>query len=189
MSLKTPLTPDEVIVIAALRRVRYPAASWDKRFANQLSDDGLTEKQRPQVWRLFIRYRRQIDCPDKARILAAAEKLAAPDFRKVNAAANEQARIDELKRQAADPGPCPGTDCVLRDGKWVGVPLSGGEGEPGPHGDDSQAKPDAGVITDNGDGTMSITVQPKFQLTEEESARMDDLLAWQEYSKKSTRPL
>lgn len=104
MSLKTPLTPDEVVVIAALRRVRYPAASWDKRFANQLSDDGLTEKQRPQVWRLFIRYRRQINCPDKARILAMAEKLAAPDFRKQQAAEREQARINQLKKEAEQRG-------------------------------------------------------------------------------------
>lgn len=66
------------------------------------SGETISEKQAPQLWRLFIRYRKQISFPDKQRLLQLAETLAAPDFRKVNKAANEQAKIDELKRQATE---------------------------------------------------------------------------------------
>jgi len=96
---RTPASEDEKIAVEALARVTYPPASWDKRFSRQLSPEGLTDKERPQVWRLFIRYRRQISHPRKAELLRKAESLAAPDFRKQQAAASEKARIDDLNRQ------------------------------------------------------------------------------------------
>lgn len=96
---RTPCTDDEKTAVEALARVSYPAASWDKRFSRQLSSSGLTEKERPQVWRLFIKYRRQINCPRKAELLKLAETLAAPDFRKQQAAANEQAKIEAIRQQ------------------------------------------------------------------------------------------
>ena len=96
---RTPCTDDEKTAVEALARVSYPVASWDKRFSRQLSPAGLTEKERPQVWRLFVKYRRQINCPRKAELLKVAETLAAPDFRKQQVAANEQARINAMRQQ------------------------------------------------------------------------------------------
>lgn len=98
------MTKDEATAVAALKVCTFPAASWDKRFVGDLTANELSDKQRPQVWRLFVRYRRQINCPDKARILALAEKLAAPDFRKQQAAEREQARINQLKKEAEQRG-------------------------------------------------------------------------------------
>ncbi len=94
---RTPCTEDEAIAVAALATVSYPPASWDKRFNRQLSPAGLTDKERPQVWRLFIRYRRQISHPRKAELLRRAEAMAAPNFRKLVADNNAKARIQELK--------------------------------------------------------------------------------------------
>ena len=105
-TMRTPTTDDERIAVEALARVSYPPASWDKRFSRQLSPEGLTDKERPQVWRLFIRYRRQISHPRRAELLRKAESLAAPDFRKQQAAANEQARIDELRRPSLPKPTC-----------------------------------------------------------------------------------
>jgi hypothetical protein len=98
MSARTPTNEDERIAVEALARVSYPSASWDKRFNRQLSPDALTDKERPQVWRLFIRYRRQISHPRKAELLKIAESLAAPDFRKQQAAANERAKIEAMRQ-------------------------------------------------------------------------------------------
>lgn len=79
--IRTPCTPDELIAVTALKHCGFAPASWDKRFVRQLSELGLTDKERPQVWRLFIRYRRQICHVRKAELLALAGTLAAPDFR------------------------------------------------------------------------------------------------------------
>lgn len=101
---KLPITDNEREAIKALQQVRFLPASWDKRFNRDvlsvaLETGMLGEKSVPQVWRLFIRYRRQISCPRKSELLALAQQRSAPDFRKVNAAAREQARIDEMKRK------------------------------------------------------------------------------------------
>jgi hypothetical protein len=102
MRTRTPLTVEETIALAALGCVRFPTASWDKRFVRSLYHiPGLTDKERPQLWRLFIRYRRQIDCPRKAELLKLAETLSAPDLRKVAAAQRAQAEIDALKEKYA----------------------------------------------------------------------------------------
>lgn len=78
--------------------VTFPVASWDKRFYRSLSSGELiTENESAQLWRLFIKYRKQMSFPDKARLLAVAEKLAAPDFRKLEADRREQTRIEEEK--------------------------------------------------------------------------------------------
>lgn len=102
MTIRTPYTPEEHIAAAALKCVGFPPASWDKRFANGLAASGLTDKERPQLWRLFIRYRRQIYCPRKEELLQMAEKLAAPDFRKQAAQARALERIEFLKRRIAE---------------------------------------------------------------------------------------
>jgi len=98
-TVRTPLSAEEMIAVAALKFCTFPVASWDKRFVGQLTAQGLSEKERPQVWRLFIRYRRQINCARKKELLKLAESLAAQDFRKLEAAKREQTRIDELKRE------------------------------------------------------------------------------------------
>ncbi|MEN6533353.1 MAG: hypothetical protein ABFD89_06800 [Bryobacteraceae bacterium] len=102
MTPRTPYSDDERIAALALRGCTFPLGSWDKRFVRSLHSEALTERERPQLWRLFIRYRRQIDCPRKAELLQAAERLAAPDFRKVARMGNDQARVDELKRKYAE---------------------------------------------------------------------------------------
>lgn len=73
---RSPYTPEEQIAAAALKCVTFPVASWDKRFAASLSPAGLTDRERPQLWRLFIRYRRQIHCPRKAELLHLAVAAA-----------------------------------------------------------------------------------------------------------------
>lgn len=95
------VTADERIAIQCLGTVSYPVASWDKRFARSMAGmETITEKEAPQVWRLFIRYRRQFFHPEKARLLALAEKLSAPDLRKQAALQHEQARyLQAMKPQ------------------------------------------------------------------------------------------
>ena len=77
--VKRPMTADERVVVPLLATVRYAPATWDKRFAREiqyaLKDGLITEGQSGQVWRLFWRYRRQIACEDKGRLLEMAEKL------------------------------------------------------------------------------------------------------------------
>ena len=107
MKTRTPCTPDEKLAIQLLQRCRFPTVSWDKRFTKQLNIEGLTEKERPQVWRLVVKYRRQIhgDVVDGQSMRGApwqnlldyAQKHAAPDLRKIQAAANEQAKIDQMR--------------------------------------------------------------------------------------------
>ena len=63
-SPKHPLSLDELSAIEALGSVRFPVASWDKRFYhNALCHAKVTgeigEKASPQLWRIFIRYRRR----------------------------------------------------------------------------------------------------------------------------------
>lgn len=77
--IKREMTADERVVVPLLATVRYAPATWDKRFAREiqyaLKEGLITEGQSGQVWRLFWRYRRQIVCPDKERLLEMAEKL------------------------------------------------------------------------------------------------------------------
>lgn len=103
-TLKRPLGFQESIAISLLNGVGMPVGCWDKRFRRDVLDEAqrtcrISDKAAAQLWRLFIRYRRQICHPTKATLMKVAEEKAAPDFRKQNAAANEQARIDELKRK------------------------------------------------------------------------------------------
>ena len=89
------MTVDELEAVNSLQHVSYPVASWDKRFARSLSGmTTISEKEVPQVWRLFRRYRRQFSCPNKERLLLVAERLSAPDFRKQRA---ESSRLAELQ--------------------------------------------------------------------------------------------
>lgn len=90
------MTDQEAEAVKALSRVRFPPCSWDKRFTRGMAGmNTITEKEAPQVWRLLIRYRRQIVSPSKLELLEAAGQLAAPDLRKVQA---EQAAIERYKR-------------------------------------------------------------------------------------------
>jgi len=83
-----------------LEHVSFPVASWDKRFYRSLSGlETITDKEAPQVWRLFKRYRRQISTPNKESLLQMAEELSAPDFRKQASMEHRQREIDELKRK------------------------------------------------------------------------------------------
>lgn len=101
---KRPLTDDERAAIKAIQHVGMPAGCWDKRFRRDVLDVALEtgkigEKSVAQLWRLFIRYRRQIPAELKARLMRIAESYSAPDFRKLQAAANAQAKIDALFAQ------------------------------------------------------------------------------------------
>jgi hypothetical protein len=114
-SPKRPLTADEADAIVMLSCVTYPVASWDKRFAAHLwsclKSGQIGVKAVPQLWRIFIRYRRQTSGARKAELLKLADGLAAVDYRK-------QARIDEAKAKYAT---------AMRDGyevPLIGVPKS-----------------------------------------------------------------
>ena len=91
-------TEDECKAVKCLKeQVTFPPASWDKRFTRELLTTTITEKESAQVWRLFTRYRRQIRHPEKARLLDVAEKLSAPDLRKLAKEAAERQRIAATK--------------------------------------------------------------------------------------------
>ena len=138
MTPRTPTNDDERLAVEALKGVRMLPASWEKRFRNQLSPDQLSEKERPQVWRLFKKYRRQIHGQTVAgvsmrgapwdNLLATAERLAAPDLRAVNARHEIQKRIDEAKarmatakQEAASPSaPVPIMRCGQTLELWAG---------------------------------------------------------------------
>ena len=101
---RRPITPDEKTAIFLLQGVTFPPASWDKRFArNIVHGDTITEKEASQVWRLFKRYRRQINHPHAAWLLAIAETLAAPDFRSQRAAQEAEARIAQMRAEQSQP--------------------------------------------------------------------------------------
>lgn len=109
MTQRTPTTPEEKTAVLALQVVRMMPASWEKRFRSQLNPEQLSEKERPQVWRLFKKYRRQIHGREVngqtllgapwQNLLDMADRLSAPDYRKMNAAQIEQSRIDQLRHQ------------------------------------------------------------------------------------------
>lgn len=101
MTERTATTANEKQAVTMLKGCRFAPATWDKRFVGQLDAEALTVKERPQVWRLFIRYRRQIQPmivgshkraerqQQIARfqaLLHEAAMLAAPDLRRVAAA-------------------------------------------------------------------------------------------------------
>ena len=104
MSNRTPATEQEKQAVYYLKRCGFAPAGWDKRFVRQLPEDALTEKERPQVWRLFIRYRRQIErsmrqgCETPKQYNEATARFdtlmhyaaihAAPDFRRLAAGGN-----------------------------------------------------------------------------------------------------
>ncbi len=69
-------SPDEAMMIKGLEGVTYPAASWDKRFMRGLVR--LTESGSVQLARIFIRYRRQVQHPEKERLLALAHTIYQP---------------------------------------------------------------------------------------------------------------
>lgn len=95
MTTRTPTSPEERIAVEALGRCAMIPGSWDKRFNRQLSPDQLSDKERPQVWRMFIKYRRQIAHPRKAELLELAARLSAPDFRKQQALERERAKYED----------------------------------------------------------------------------------------------
>lgn len=91
-------TEDERKAVQCLKeQVTFPPGSWDKRFTRNLLTTSITEKESAQVWRLFHRYRRQIRHPEKNRLLEMAQRLAAPDLRKLAKEAEERQRIAATK--------------------------------------------------------------------------------------------
>lgn len=93
------MTPDEMQAIDRMGVVTYPVASWDKRFMRMVSSgEMISEKEAAQLWRLFIRYRRQMSFPDKERLLRFAAEHAALDFRKQEATRREQQRLDDYRK-------------------------------------------------------------------------------------------
>lgn len=101
---KHTLTEEELKAINAIDGVGMPSGSWDKRFrrdalAHAKYTREISDKAAAQLWRLFIRYRRQIPGMILMELMKIAEERAAPDFRKQQAALNEQAKIDEMKEE------------------------------------------------------------------------------------------
>lgn len=96
MTQRRDQTPDEALALQCLLGLTLPVASWDKRFiASMRPLSTITDKEAPQLWRLFHRYRRQINHPEKARLLALAATLAAPDLRKLNAERRMRERLQK----------------------------------------------------------------------------------------------
>jgi hypothetical protein len=105
------MTPDEYKAYFAMRNtVRFLPASWDKRFFNHFVESKetgeiriqISDKEAPQLWRLLVRYRRQWmrkNNVEDAQLLRMAERLAAPDFRKLQAAEAMRYRIEVLRQQ------------------------------------------------------------------------------------------
>jgi len=94
-SPKHPLSERERLGIEGLRQVTFPVASWDKRFFRDVLLPSLTtgelgDKSEPQLWRIFVRYRRQIDVLSKEELLTYAAVRSAPDFRRQRASARAQ---------------------------------------------------------------------------------------------------
>lgn len=83
---RRPITNDERLVLNGMTWVTFPAASWDKRFFRGLfCSKTISEKEAAQLWRIFIKYRRQVRGSDKVRLLELAKTKAAPNFRKQQA--------------------------------------------------------------------------------------------------------
>ena len=93
------MTSDELQAVEQMKCVTFPCGCWDKRFYRDClsCQSAISEKAAAQLWRLFIRYRRQMSFPDKGRLLGLAEKLSAPDFRKLAKMEREQAEINAMK--------------------------------------------------------------------------------------------
>lgn len=72
------MTPDEMQAVERMHCVRYLPASFEKRFMRTISSgEVITDKQALHLWRLFLRYRRQVPSfPDKQRLLAFAAEQA-----------------------------------------------------------------------------------------------------------------
>lgn len=94
------MTPDEMQAVDRMGVVTYPVASWDKRFMRNLSGgEMISDKESAQLWRLFIKYRRQFSFPDKARLMAFAQVHAAPDLRKIAAEQRKQWEAQDKLRE------------------------------------------------------------------------------------------
>jgi len=107
-SPKRPITAEEIDAIDIMAGTTFPVASWDKRFFRHLLEcrecGQIGEKAVPQLWRIFIKYRRQhnpVFPQRRAELMRLAESRSAPDLRKLAAAQAEQRRIDEMKAEIA----------------------------------------------------------------------------------------
>jgi hypothetical protein len=97
--LRRDQTEDERQAVKCLKeQVNYPPASWDKRFARELLTTDITEKQAAQVWRMFYRYRRQIQHPEKERLLKVAAHFVTTTLRTLAKEAEERRRIEATKQ-------------------------------------------------------------------------------------------
>lgn len=94
-SVRRAMTADEAEAVKCLKnQVTTPPACWDKRFIRDVGLGGqITEKEAPQVWRLFTKYRRQITHREKTRLLEVAATRAAPDLRKLAAQDRERQMV------------------------------------------------------------------------------------------------
>lgn len=104
------MTEEEITAATMLRGVTYPTASWDKRFAATIqihlamTPPMIGEKMVPQLWRLLLRYRRQIRHPEREKYIKLARERSAPDFRNpgYREANRKRMEIYRLKRAAAN---------------------------------------------------------------------------------------
>lgn len=65
--IRTEMTPEEQQAALALAEVRFPPATFAKRFAVNMADiartrwvHGITDKQRQALWQVVYTYRRQL---------------------------------------------------------------------------------------------------------------------------------
>ena len=73
------MTDEELVAVKCIREQVTLVGRWEKKFMRQLGYK-ITEKQAAQVWRIFKRYRRQIQHERKAELLEIAERLGAPEM-------------------------------------------------------------------------------------------------------------
>ena len=108
-SPKRPMTVEEIEATKLLAGVTYPIASWDKRFGGHLqwaiqqTPPMISERAVAQLWRMVLRYRRQLPTQIRVKYVRIAEGLAAPDLRshKYRAEREYQARLEKIRHDAA----------------------------------------------------------------------------------------
>lgn len=102
-----PMTPSENEAAFCLACVRTNPYTFDRRFTTGIvsrwksttptKPAQITENESAQLWRLFLKYRRQISHRNKANLLLTAEANAAEDLKRQSRMVQEQQQIQKMR--------------------------------------------------------------------------------------------